>query len=212
MVKTVAFMPIRLNSTRIPKKSILKIKGRPMFCWSLQTLDNLGIPVHVYSSNNRLLKSLVDFEIKNIIFTARSQILDRDSTKGLDIYKSFSAQVPAEQYLLAHCTSPFVKLSSYKKLIETLKIYDSAATTIKYQTFVWYKNTPLNFTIPRPQTQGMEPIFIETSGAYAYKNHVLQHNSRSSLTKHKNIVVSTMESLDIDTPKDLEEVNDYIYK
>ena len=202
-------MPIRLNSERIPKKSILKIKGRPLFCWSLKTLDKLNIPIHVYSSKTTALKSLLDFKPSNITFTYRPEQLDTDSTKGIEIYKKFAETIPSEKYLLTHCTSPYIKLATYKKLIKALDEYDSAATVLKYKTFVWYKNNPLNFEMPRPQTQTIEPVYIETSGAYSYKNYVLDNDSRSSLTSHKNIIVSTKEALDIDTPKDLEEMNDY---
>jgi len=203
------FMPIRLNSERIVKKSILKIRGRPLFCWSLETLDKLNIPVHVYSSESTVLKSLLDFKSTNIIFTDRPAELDTNDTKGIEIYKKFAETVPSEKYLLTHCTAPYVKLSTYKKLIKALDEYDSAATVLKYKTFAWYKNNPLNFKMPRPQTQTIEPVYIETSGAYSYKNYVLDNDSRSSLTSHKNIIVSAKEALDIDTPKDLEEMNDY---
>lgn len=201
----VAFVPIRLNSQRIKNKSIIDIYGRPMFCWCLETLDSLNIPVYVYSNNIDALEKKIDFEYKNVYFLNRPEYLDNHDTKGIDIYKEFSKQIDANSYLLAHCTSPFVKSSSYKKCIDKVlnEGYNSSCTVEKKQTFCWHKDSPLNFSIPRQKTQDIVPVYVETSAAYCYNKDVLNSGSRTS---HKNafIVTSGFENLDIDEPEDMD--------
>ena len=202
--EVVCFVPIRLNSVRVKQKSILNVAGRPMFCWSLSTLDKLGIPVYVYSSDIKKLKEKIDFEFKNIIFLNRPEFLDADDTVGLDIYKEFSKQVESDVYLLAHCTSPFVTLETYKKCIQAvLEGSESSLTVKKEQTFVWYKKEKLNFSIPRLKTQEIEPVYIETSAAYCYRKHTLENNSRSC-DNPCLIMTEGLETIDIDEKSDLE--------
>ena len=103
------FMPIRLNSQRIKNKSIVDVMGRPMFCWSLETLDKIGTKIYVYTNEEDILRKNIDFASSNIEFVKRPKYLDEHDTKGIDIYKEFSRQVASDIYMLVHCTSPFVK-------------------------------------------------------------------------------------------------------
>lgn len=203
--KVVAFVPVRLNSQRVKNKSIRTISGRPMICWSLQTLDKLQIPVFVYTNYINEIKEIIDFETNNISFLERPQHLDSNDAIGLDIYKEFSKSVDSDIYLLAHCTSPFLSLETYKKCIEAVKDkkHASSLTVKKEQTFIWYTGEKLNFTLPRQKTQDVEPIFIETSAAYCYKKSVLESGSRSC-DKPSLIMTEGIETIDIDEEIDLE--------
>lgn len=205
MKKAVAFMPIRLNSQRIINKSIVDVLGRPMFCWSLESLDKLGIPVYVYTNEEKRLREVLDFETQNVVFLQRPEKLDDHDTKGIDIYKSFADQVKSEVYLLAHCTSPFVETRTYQRVLNAIlkEGYDSSCTVERKQTFCWHNGEKLNFTTPRPKTQEIEPVFVETSAAYCYKASVLKEESRSS-ENHALVESSGMENLDIDNPEDLQ--------
>lgn len=205
MNEIVCFMPIRLNSQRIKNKSIVNVCGRPLFCWSLETLDKLNIPVYIFTNDSETLKDLIDFKSNNIHWLNRPKYCDDHDTKGIDIYKEFSNLIPSENYLLAHCTSPFVKLESYKKCIDAVLKdgYYSSMTVKEEKTFIWYKEKKLNFSIPRQKTQDLEPVFLETSAAYCFKVEILNKNSRSC-ENPKFIVTDSIEAIDIDEQEDLE--------
>lgn len=205
--EVVAFMPIRLNSQRIKEKSIADVQGRPMFCWSLETLDKLNIPVYVYTNDEERLREKLDFQSKNIIFLKRPKYLDDHDTKGIEIYKEFAKQVPSKKYLLVHCTSPFVKLESYKNCIEAVgSNYDSSLTVKEERAFCWFNDSPLNFEMPRPKTQDLLPVLVETSAAYCYLNNVLDSNSRSGASV-KLVKTRGEEIIDIDNQEDLDLAN-----
>lgn len=205
MEKIVCFMPIRLNSQRIKEKSIIDILGRPMFCHSLETLDQLDIPVYVFTNEIERLKSLVDFKTKNVKWLARPSYLDDHNTKGIDIYREFSNLAKSENYLLTHCTSPFIKLESYKACINAVlkEGFKSSMSVKKEKTFAWMNGSPINFNFPRPKTQDLNPVFIETSAFYCYKSIVLEKNARTC-NNPKMIVTKGLENIDIDNPEDLE--------
>ncbi len=205
MTKISIFMPIRLGSQRIKKKSVIDFFGRPLFCWSLQTLDSLGHEVYVYTNDEKELLSVLDFTPKNVKFLKRPTILDTNSATGIDIYKSFASSVKSDVYMLAHCTSPFVSAETYRKVINKVIVdgFSSSCTVEKKQTFCWKEQQPVNFSLPRERTQDLEPVFVETSAAYCYKREVLDLNSRTS---DNNCFVESnfIESLDIDDESDLE--------
>jgi CMP-N-acetylneuraminic acid synthetase len=201
----VIFMPMRLNSQRIKHKNIINVFGRPMFCWSLETLDKLNLPIYIYTSDIKIFKEHLDFIPKNINFIERPKILDNNDICGYLIYKEFSNIINSSAYMLTHCTSPFVKLETYERIINAVLIdgYDSSCTVEKKQTFCWYKNNKINFSMPRIKTQDLEPIFIETSAAYCFKKEVLNLGCRTG-SNICFIETSGIENFDIDNKSDLE--------
>jgi CMP-N-acetylneuraminic acid synthetase len=198
-----AFMPIRLNSKRVAGKSVRKLGGRPLFCWALQELDQLGIPVHIYCSSPETIQPLVDFSAKNVCFTKRPEALDGDDVKGIEIYRKFAEQVQSDAYLLTHCTSPFMKAATYSKVVSAVDSGEvqCALTVRRVQTFTWFDERPLNFSLPRIQTQKLRPVWVETSAAYGYLHDVLLAGDRSDLNP-KLVEVSWPEDEDIDTEID----------
>lgn len=203
VVPMVAFVPIRLNSKRVKAKNVRLLGGRPLFCWTLEKLDTLGIPVYIYTNGTAILANRLDFQTKNIMFLSRPVGLDEDETKGIEIYRSFRNDVKSDAYLLAHCTSPFVHVDTYKRAITavTEKEANSAATVAKIQTFCWHEGKPINFTIPRERTQNIKPIYVETSAAYCYKRGVLDAGDRTTMNCEL-IETSPCENIDIDTEED----------
>jgi CMP-N-acetylneuraminic acid synthetase len=82
------------------------------------------------------------------------------------------------------------------------KNYDSVFTATEEKTFCWLDGERINFNLPRIQTQFLKPVFVETSGIYGYKKHVLDLGSRTSNDNFNIIKVSKLESIDIDTLDD----------
>jgi CMP-N-acetylneuraminic acid synthetase len=203
-MKIAAFMPIRLNSKRVIGKSVRLLGGRPLFCWTLEELDKLGIPAHVYCSQPDELRRLVDFKARNVVFTKRPERLDGDGVKGNAIYKQFMEDVPAEAYLLTHCTSPFMTAATYRKVVDAVAsgAATCALTVKRVQTFTWFDGRPVNFDIPRVQTQLLKPLFVETSAAYCFKREIFDANDDRSDLKPALVEVGWPEEEDIDHEED----------
>jgi CMP-N-acetylneuraminic acid synthetase len=182
-MQIVGFMPIRLNSQRVASKSIRTLGGRPLFCWLSETLDQLGFPIHIYCSKPEVLKPLLDFTPRNLCFTRRPETLDGDGVRGIEIYREFARMVPAEAYLLTHCTSPFTSVETLRQVTEPVLTGRKRCSLVvrRVQTFSWFEGRPLNFSIPRVQTQLLKPIHVETSAAYCYRAEVLEEGDRSDL-------------------------------
>jgi len=201
--KIVAFVPIRLNSQRLPNKNILPIAGHPM-CWhilnSLLRVDGIK-ETYVYCSDEAMKKYIPE----GSIFLKRDTRLDGDLIKGFEIYESFINQVDADIYILAHTTSPFTKSETISKALNSIldKRHDSAFSAQRIQTFAWYKSKPINYDINDvPRTQDIEPIYVETSAFFMFEKEIFTKNHRRIGFNPYIQEVDSVEAVDIDTKED----------
>lgn len=204
-MKTVALVPIKLDSQRLPHKNILPIAGHPL-CWYLcnSLIQVKGInEVYVYCSDEAIIQYLP----KGIIFKQREKWLDGNLVKGFDIYQNFINDVDADVYVLAHTTSPFVKISSIENALSHILSgeNDSAFSAEKIQTFAWYEGKPVNYSLDDvPRTQDIEPVWIETSAFFMFEKEIFTvYNRRIGFNPYIQ-EVSGIEALDIDEKKDYE--------
>lgn len=203
--KVTAFVPIKLNSQRLPNKNILPLGGHRLSWYIFDTL--LGIEsideVCVYCSDEKIM----DYVPKDVKFIQRDPYLDGDVVKGNEIYESFINEIDSDIYLLAHTTSPFLMQKSVENALNNVLSgnYDSALCVQKKQTFVWYKGETLNYRRNDvPRTQDIEPVYIETSGFYIYqRDHFLSQRSRIGFNPYFQ-EVNDIEAIDIDTKEDYE--------
>lgn len=204
-MKIIAFVPIKLNSQRLPNKNILPIGGHPL-CWHIvNSLTNVKSidEVHVYCSDETVKQYLPE----KAIFTKRSQSLDGDLVKGFEIYKKFIDEVEADIYVLAHATSPFIKPSSIENALNHVAggENDSAFSAERIQTFAWHRGQPINYDLNDiPRTQDLEPIWVETSAFFVFRKEVFTvHGRRIGFNPYIQ-EVSGLEAIDIDEKKDYE--------
>lgn len=206
-MKTVAFIPIKLNNERMPGKNTKPFSDGTLLMHFVQknliALKSKGIidEVYCYCSNDEVLPFLLD----GVTFLKRSEELDKKETKGTQIYEAFIKDITADVYVLAHATSPFVSELHIEKCIKAVQSeeFDSAFCAKKIQNFLWKNNLPLNFELNNPlRTQDMEPIFMELSTPYVFSYKTfMKYHSRSG-TKPYICEASEIEAIDIDYPED----------
>ena len=177
-MKTAAFVPIRLNSQRVSGKNLRPLSGSPLMCHILRTLTEVeGIDeVYVYCSDERIREFLPE----GVRFLRRSEELDRDTTLGREIYDSFTAEVEADLYVLAHATSPFIRA-------------ETVADALNAESY-----SPENI----PRTQTIEPVYIETSAFFIFPRALWTGRHRRIGDRPYMAVVDRIEGLDIDYPED----------
>ncbi|WP_338663556.1 hypothetical protein VQH23_25875 [Pararoseomonas sp. SCSIO 73927] len=198
-----AFVPIRLNSTRVARKSIRPLGGKSLSRYLLETL--LVTPgldrVCVYCSDEAVRDHLPD----GVEFILRPAELDGDSTLGVEIYRAFLAAVRSDFYLLAHVTSPFIRPATFAGAIEAVRrgTHDSALTVRPIQTFCWYRGRPLNYELTHvKRTQDLEPVHAETSACYLFPRGLMETEGRRVGSNPYFIVTDFPEDIDIDTEAD----------
>lgn len=204
-MKTVAFVPMRLNSKRVVGKNLKMLGGKPLMSYILETLIEVKSidEVYVYSSSEEVVKYLPE----GVRFLKRPEYLDRDETLGKEIYEEFTKTVDADVYVLAHTTSPFIKKETLETALKKIHCdgYDSAFSAEKIQTFAWYEGKPLNYELKEiPRTQTIEPVFVETSAFFMFKRDIWKiHHQRIGFDPYMAIV-DKIEGVDIDWPEDFD--------
>ena len=204
-MKTVAFVPIRLNSKRVIGKNLKLLGGKPLMCYILETLAKVKTidEVYIYCSNEDVKAYLPD----GVKFLKRPEYLDRDETLGKEIYDEFTKTIDADVYILAHTTSPFIKQETIASALDKIVNggYDSAFSAEKIQTFAWYEGKPLNYDLKEiPRTQTIEPVYIETSAFFMFKRDVWKIHKQRIGFKPYMAIVDNVEGVDIDWPEDFE--------
>lgn len=202
-MKTVAFVPIRLNSQRVSGKNLRLLGGIPLMCHILKTLTAVQRidEVYVFCSDERI-RELLPAGVQLLL---RSPELDRDTTLGREIYDSFTKKVDADLYVLAHATSPFIRAATLGDALGKVHSgeYDSAFSAEKIQTFAWYEGAPLNYSLDAiPRTQTIEPVYIETSAFFIFSREMWCNRGRRIGDRPWMAVVDRIEGLDIDYPED----------
>lgn len=209
-MKTVAFVPIKLNNQRAPGKNIKKFDdGEALLTVFLKTLlkvKNLD-EVYVFCSD----ESVKQYLLPGVEFLKRPNFLDTQKATPQDIISEFMKFVEADVYAVCHCTSPFVTVEHFEECIMATKSkeFDSSFTAEKLQHLMWTNhNEPLNFDPTNvPRTQDLPIYYNEVSAAYVFKKEVFEKYKRRIGVKPHITEVSGVECVDIDYPEDFEIAN-----
>lgn len=212
-MKTVALIPIKLGSKRVPQKNIKPFfDGTPLMhfiqktCLECDRIDE----VYVYCSD----ESIRDYILPGVHFLKRPKELDGDDKNANDIIRAFMEKVDADIYVNTHTTSPFAKVETINDCVAKVASgdYDSAFCAENIKTFMWSEGKPINFDPSHfPRTQDLPDIFGETSIAYVFTKDSFIKNNRRLGEKPYIKEVGKIEAMDIDYPEDFDIAN-AVYK
>ena len=90
-MKTVAFVPIRLNSQRVEGKNLRPLGGEPLLVHILRSLraaKNID-EVYVYCSS----PAIEEYLPEGVKFLPRDERLDSNTTLGAEIYDAFTRDI-----------------------------------------------------------------------------------------------------------------------
>lgn len=203
-MKVVALVPIKLNNERVPGKNIKCFSdGTPLMNHIQKTLKQVEMidEVYVYCSDEKVKDYLID----GVKYKKRDVKYDTASADVNDMFYTFSNEVYADIYVLAHATAPFLKAGSIengiKKLIDTE--HDSAMSVKEMKEFFWQDGKPVNYDVKNiPRTQDLKPYYVETTGLYIYKREVIQNNRSRIGNNPYMLSVDEIEAIDINYGND----------
>lgn len=203
-MKTVAFVPIKLNSERLPLKNIKPFtNGEPLISYILSTLKKArGIDeIYVYCSDEKIKEYLPE----GILFLKRDPYYDLSTTSFNEVLSSFAKLVKADVYVLTHATAPFMTTQSIEKGVEAVAggRYESAHAVALLKEFLWKDGKPLNYQLDSiPRTQDLPDIFTETCGLYVYTADLILNKGRRISDDPFLIEVNKIEACDINDEDD----------
>lgn len=201
-MRTVAWVPIKLNNQRLPGKNTKLLAGKPLCSYMLETLTQIdGLDdIYVYCSQEDIIQYLPN----GVKFLKRPEKLDGAMVEHYEIVESFINTIDADVYLNAHVTNPFVKRESIQRGLDKVLSgeHDSAHTVQKLNKPLWYHGEPFNFTRTKMyRNQDIDPMYIDMNLCIYKKEVYTEQKSRYGKNPYF-IELSQIESIDIDYPED----------
>jgi CMP-N-acetylneuraminic acid synthetase len=203
-VKTVAFIPIKLNNERLPNKNILPLGGKPLCHHLLDTLLQCRSIDEIYVfCSDPIIKNYLP---GGVIFLQREKELDAFTARHYDIVRSFISKIDADVYINAHVTNPFIQAKTIENGISKIISgeYDTSLVVSEIREHLWYENRPFNFVKnDPPRTQDLTPLYAEV-GVFMYRKEVFL---KTGTRYGENIyfdAVDKIEATDINYPADYE--------
>lgn len=201
-MKTVAWVPIKLNNQRLPGKNTKLLAGKPLCTYMLETLASIKEldEIYVYCSN----EEIIDYLPAGVKFLKRPEYLDGAMIGHYEIVESFIKDIHADIYLNAHVTNPFVKKENIEIGLQKVLsgVHDSAHTVQRLNKPLWYRGEPFNFTKTKMfRNQDIEPMYIDMNLCIYRKEVFTEQKSRYGKNPYF-IELDAVEAIDIDYPED----------
>ena len=211
-MKTVALLPMKANSERVPGKNFKKLNGRPLYEWVLTALLDCEV-IDEIVINTDAWKELFEcgfVENDRVKIRDRKPELCGDEVSMNLILRDDIDAVPADQYLMTHTTNPLLSTETMEQAIADFRIAieagdaDSLFGVTKHQTRFYFSggkainHDPNNLI----RTQDLEPYYEENSCIYIFSRQSFEKTNARIGTKPIMFEIPKIEAVDIDQKED----------
>ena len=208
--KTIAIIPARGNSKRLPGKNTKFLGGIPLLAHSIKYAQQFSFIDDIYVSTDNL-------EIKKVAVQFGAKVIDRPAEISGDFEPTVSAlkhvleslTYEVENVILLQPTNP---LRPENLLEEAFQLFlNSTADSLftisrkhdKLGKIVNHKFEPFNYTIGQ-RSQDLEPLFYENGLLYISKANLIKNDIIISENALPFEVNHTFAKVDIDTQEDFD--------
>lgn len=218
-MQNIAIIPLKKTSQRLPGKNFRRLGDRHLFRWAHDKL------VEISQKHPDLLSCVAIYggeDIRELVPEGTLWINEGEVLKGQDGNKLFRSMVTATmaQQMVAHdvytfvnCTAPFVSPEKYYKCMYAVATegFDSACTALELRGRFWRQcmslepDHPINHdpcTCPRTQIQA--PFIMESEACWVVRAKVILEANRRVSTHHRFVLVSGLDTVDINHRADFE--------
>lgn len=211
-MRTIALLPMKAHSERVPNKNFRDLAGKPLFRWILDALLEVKeIDQVIINTDAReiLAQNGLESEDRITIRDRPSDICGDLVSMNLIIEDDISA-TKADQYIMTHTTNPLLSSATIAAAVSSFRngkanqFADSLFGVTKTQSrFYTGDGTPINHDPDNLiRTQDLDPWYEENSCIYIF-------DETSFMTKRARIgqnpilyEIPKLESIDIDDKED----------
>lgn len=158
---TVAMIPARIGSTRLPMKNLALIDGEPMIAYAIKAAQNSGVFDRIVVNADAPLFAKVA-ERYGVDFYQRPEYLGSSTTKSDDVVYDFMQHNPADIVAWVNPTSPLQTGAEVRQVIDYFRIetLDTLITVKDEQVHANFGGRPLNYNTDElfAQTQDLTAV------------------------------------------------------
>lgn len=209
MTHTVAIVPMRHNSERVPGKNYRPLAEIPLYHHVVRTLCSVAeIDTIVIDTDSDFIMDDCAANFPSVKLLARPEHLRDGNIAMNDVLLNTLTQVDADIVLQTHSTNPFLKPATVSSALRFLGTpgseFDSVFSVTRLQARLWdAEMRPVNHD-PSVllRTQDLAPLFIENSCFFIFTPKLLRERGNRIGARPYMFEMSALEAVDIDTEED----------
>ncbi|MEN6318290.1 MAG: hypothetical protein ABFD82_05995 [Syntrophaceae bacterium] len=180
--KIIAMIPARMGSTRLARKNLALLNGKPMVYYAIAAARGSGVfdRVVVNSENSAFAGIAARYGAE---FYQRPEKLGGSFIKSDDVVYDFMLNNPADVTAWVNSTSPLQTAEEVKKIIDYFcgENLDSLITVREEQVHCLHGGQPLNFNVKGlfAQTQDLVPIQRFVYSVMMWRNETFMNDYKN---------------------------------
>ena len=209
MTQTLAVVPMRHNSERVPGKNYRPLNGIPLYHHVIRTLSAVPeIDAIVIDTDSDFIIEDCASHFPHVRVLLRPENLRDGNIAMNDVLLNTLDQVDADIVLQTHSTNPFLKASTVSAALKLFNQpgseFDSVFSVTRLQARLWDAATePVNHDpAVLLRTQDLAPLFIENSCFFIFTPQLLRDRGNRIGVNPLMFEMAPLEAVDIDVEED----------
>lgn len=207
--RTVALVPMRHQSERVPGKNYRSFAGRPLYHYITESLLACSLIAEVViDTDSTVIMEDAAQHFPQVRLLQRPSHLCAGTIPMNDILLHDATQVAADFYLQTHSTNPLLRTETITRAIDlflnNFPMYDSLFAVTRVQSRLWdglaraINHNPAILL----RTQDLPPVYEENSNLYIFTRNVLEARHNRIGERPLMFEVDRLEAWDIDEELD----------
>jgi len=209
MTQTLAVVPMRHNSERVPGKNYRPLNGIPLYHHVIRTLSAVPeIDAIVIDTDSDFIIEDCASHFPHVRVLLRPENLRDGNIAMNDVLLNTLDQVDSDIVLQTHSTNPFLKASTVSAALKLFdkpgSEFDSVFSVTRLQARLWDADTqPVNHDpTVLLRTQDLAPLFIENSCFFIFTPQLLRERGNRIGSNPLMFEMAPLEAVDIDVEED----------
>lgn len=209
MTGTLAIVPMRHNSERVPGKNYRLLGGIPLYHHVVRTLSAVPeIDSVVIDTDSDVIIADCVTHFPHVQVLLRPENLRDGAIAMNDVLLNTLDQVDADIVLQTHSTNPFLKAATISDALRLFTTpgseFDSVFSVTRLQARLWDADVhPVNHDpAVLLRTQDLAPLFIENSCFFIFTPELLRQRGNRIGSRPLMVEMAPLEAVDIDTEED----------
>lgn len=204
---SVALIPVKSQSHRLPNKNFRDFHGYPLFENFFRKLDatNPFDAVFVNTDSVEVKKTAKEYAFEII---DRPEYLSEDDANGNDLLLFDADNIDAHYYFQMFVTAPLLRPETIwdcHDILTNSEDYDSIFTVENDTTWYWQGSSPLNYNPEQlPRSQDVDPVYKESTGLYGISSEALKLRKCRIGNNPYLYIINPVEAIDVDEKIDLD--------